>query len=77
MLLKKDKLLSKQKDVASIFNKYFGSTTDSWNLVSWPQDTKMSSGNDAINSIIKKFVFHQSIKATKKEFETNHVKIWN
>ena len=29
MLLKKDKFLSKQKDVASIFNKHLGSTKDS------------------------------------------------
>ena len=29
----------------------------------------MSSGNDKINSIIKKFAFHQSIKAIKKKFK--------
>ena len=29
MLLEKDKFLSKQKDFTSIFNKHFGSTTDS------------------------------------------------
>ena len=34
MLLEKDKLLSKQKDVASTFNKHFGSITDSLNLFS-------------------------------------------
>ena len=39
----------------------------------------MSSGNDKINSIIKKFAFHQSIKAIKKkskiksEFSFKHV----
>ena len=66
MLLEKDKFLLKQKDVASIFNKHFGSTTDSSNFLSWPDDTKMSSENDAINSIIKRFAFHQSIKAIKK-----------
>ena len=39
----------------------------------------MSSGNDTINSIIKKFAFHQSIKAIKKKFKSksefsfNHV----
>ena len=66
MLLEKDKFLLKQKDVVSIFNKHFGSTTDSSNFLSWPDDTKMSSENDTINSIIKRFVFHQSIKAIKK-----------
>ena len=34
MLLKKDKLLSKQKDVAAIFNKHLRSVTDWLNLFS-------------------------------------------
>ena len=34
MLLEKDKLLSKQKDVTSTFNKHFGSITDLLNLFS-------------------------------------------
>ena len=42
MLLEKDKLLSKQKDASSIFNKHFGSTTDLLNLFSWPEDTSMT-----------------------------------
>ena len=58
MLLEKDKLLSKQNDVAAIFNKHFGSIKDYLNLFSWPEDTSMSSGNDTINSISKKIVFH-------------------
>ena len=33
MLLEKDKLLLKQKDVASTFNKYFGSITDSFSIL--------------------------------------------
>ena len=69
MLLEKDKLLSKQKDVAPIFNKHFGSITDSLNLFSWPENTSMSSGNDTINSINKKFAFHRSIKTIKKKFK--------
>ena len=69
MLLEKDKLLSKQKDVAAIFNKHFGSITDYSNLFSWPKDTSMSSGNDTINCISKKFVFPQSIKAIKKKIQ--------
>ena len=69
MLLEKDKLLSKQKNVASTFNKHFGSITDSLNLFSWPEDTSMSSRNDTINSIIKKFACHTSIKAIKKKFK--------
>ena len=69
MLLEKDKLLSKQKDVASTFNKHFGSITDSLNLFSWPEDTSMSLGNETIKSIIKKFAFHPSIKAIKKKFK--------
>ena len=79
MLLEKDKFLQKQTDVAWIFNKHFGSTTDSSNLFNWSEDTKMSSWNDTINSIIKRFAFHQSIKAIKKklkiksEFSFNHI----
>ena len=69
MLLEKDKLLSKQKDVASTFNKHFGSITDSLNLFSWPEDASMSSRNDTINFIIKKIACHPSIKAIKKKFK--------
>ena len=69
MLLEKDKLLSKQKDVPSTFNKHFESITDSLNLFSWPEDTSMSSRNDIIGSIIEKIVFHPSIKAIRKKFE--------
>ena len=42
MLLEKDKLLSKQKDIAAIFNKHFGSVIAWLNLFSWPQDTSIS-----------------------------------
>ena len=69
MLLEKDKLLSKQKDVASTFNKHFGSITNSLILFSWPEDTLISSRNDTINSIIKKFACHPSIKVIKKKFK--------
>ena len=69
MLLEKNKLLSKQTDVASTFNKHFGSITDSLNFFSWPEDTSMSLGNDTINSIIKKSPFHRSIKTIKKKFK--------
>ena len=67
MLLEKDELLPKQKDVASTFNKHFGSITDSLNLLSRPKDTSISSGSDTTDSIIKKFAFHPSIKAVKKK----------
>ena len=79
MLLEKNKLLSKQKNVASTFNKHFESITDSLNLFSGPEDTSMPSGNDTINSITKKFAFRRRIKAIKKkfkiksEFSFNHV----
>ena len=65
MLLETNKSLSRQKDVASTFNKHFGSIADSLNLFIWPEYISFSSGNDAINSIIKKFTFHPSIKAIK------------
>ena len=68
MLLEKEKFLSKQKDVASTFDKHFGSITNSLNLFSWPEDTSMSSRNDTINSIIKKIACHPSIKVIKKKF---------
>ena len=66
VLLEKDKLLSKQKDVAALFSKHFGSATDSLNLFSWPEVTSMSSGNDTINSISKRFAFLERIKAIKR-----------
>ena len=72
-LLEKDKLSSKQKDFASTFNKHFGSITDLLNLFSWPEDTSMSSGNDTINSINKKFAFHRKYKSNKEKLSFNHV----
>ena len=66
MFLEKDKLLSKQKDVGAIFNKHFESIADSFNLFSWAEDTSMTSENDTINSISKRFAFHRSVKAIKK-----------
>ena len=68
MLFEKNKLLSKQKYVASSFDKHLRSIRDWLNLFSWSEDTSMSSGNDTINSIIKKFTFHRSVKAIKKKF---------
>ena len=70
MLIEKDKLLSKQKDAASTFNKHFGSIThSSLNLFCCPEVTSMLSGNGTINSIIKKVALHPSIKAKKKKFK--------
>ena len=77
MLFEKDKLLSKQKDVALTFNKHFGSITDLLNLFSWPEETSMSSGNDKVNSIIKKFVFYPSIKAMKKKIKIKSKFLFN
>ena len=59
ILLEKNKLLSKQKYVASTSNKHPGSITNLLNLFSGPEDTSLSTGNDTINYIIKKFVFRQ------------------
>ena len=69
MLLEKDKLLSKQKDVASPFNKHFVPVTDALNLFSWPENTSMWSGNDTINSIVKKLAFHQSLETIKRKIK--------
>ena len=69
MLLEKDKLLPKQKDLTAIFNNYVRSITDYLNLFSWSEDTSMSSGNDTIKSISKKIAFHQSKKAIKKKIQ--------
>ena len=77
MLLEKDELLSKQKEVASTFNKHFRSITDSLNLFSWPKDTSMSSRNDTINSITEKFAFHPSIKAIKRNFKIKNEFLFN
>ena len=62
-----DKLLSKQKDVVSTSSRNFGSITDSLNLFNWPEDTSVSSENDTISSIIKKFSFNLiSTETTKR-----------
>ena len=66
MLLEKDKLSSKQKDVGLVFRKHIRSTTDSSYPFNWPEDASMSTGNDRINFIIKKFTFLQSKKAVLK-----------
>ena len=68
MLLEKDKLLSKQKVMSlQLSINILNQITESLNLFSWPEDISMSSGNDIINSIIKKFAFHPSINTIKKE----------
>ena len=56
-----------EKDVASTFNKHFRSITDSLNFFSWPEDTSMSSRNERVYSIIKKYAFDPSIRAIKKK----------
>ena len=66
MLFEKDKLLSKQRDVATIFNKHFGSIRDYLNLFSWSKNASMSSGNNPISSICKGFVFHRKKKIKLK-----------
>ena len=77
ILLEKDKLFYKQKDVAAIFNKNFGSITDYLSPFSWPKDASMSLVNDTINFISKKFAFHQSIKAIKKKFKIKSKFLFN
>ena len=69
MLFEKDKWLSKQKDVASTFNKHFGSITDSLNLFSWPEDISMSSGNHTVNSIIRKKWLSSKYKSNKEKIQ--------
>ena len=66
LLLEKDKLLSKQKDIVSTFNKYFRLVTDLINLFSWPKDILMSSANDTINFIIKKIWLSAKYKNNKE-----------
>ena len=66
MLLEKGKLLSKEKDVGLIFRKHIGSITHSSYLFNWPEDASVSTGNDTINFIIKKFVFQQNKKPVIK-----------
>ena len=70
---------NKKMSVVPTFSKHFGSVRDSLNLFSWPEDLLMSSANDTINCIIKKFAFQGNIKAIKNkmkiksEFLFNHV----
>ena len=74
MLLEKDKMLS-NKSISD--QKHFGSITDLLNLFNWLEDTSMSSGNDTINSIIKKCAFHQSIRVIKNKFEIKNESSFN
>ena len=60
-----------------MFNKYFGSITELLNLFSKLEDTSLSSGNDASNSIIKKFAFHQSIKTINKKIKVKSESFFN
>ena len=69
MLLEKDKMLSNKRMLLQFSTNIPNQLTDSLNLFDWFEDTSMSSGNDTINSIIKNFVFHQSIKKIKKKFK--------
>ena len=59
MWLEKDELLSKQKDVASTFNKHFGPVTDLLNLFSWPEDISVSSENTQLTALLNSLPFTQ------------------
>ena len=45
--------------------------------VNWLEDTSVSSRKNTIASIIKKFAFHQSIKAIKKKFKIKSEFLFN
>ena len=57
MLLEKDKLLSKQKNAATISNKLFGSITDPLVLFSWPEYTSMSYRMTELTPLVKSLPF--------------------
>ena len=57
MLLEIDKLLSKQKDIAAIFSKHFGSITDSLNLFSGPKIFQYHQGNTQLTPLVKHLPF--------------------
>ena len=67
MLLERNKLLLKQKDVASTFIEHYGSITDLLSLFSWPEDISVSSGNYTINSVIKKTCLWPKDKNNKEK----------
>ena len=67
ILLEKNKLLSKQKDVASTFNKHFGSITDLLKLLVHP---KILHCHHCLSPNIK--TINKKIKI-KNEFSFNHV----
>ena len=69
MYIKLNTVPSKQKDAASTCSKRFGSITDSLSHFSSPEDTPISTGNDKVNSIIKKVSLSLKYERDKKKFK--------
>ena len=57
ILLEKNKLLSKQKDVASTFNKHFGSLTDLLKLLVYPKILHCHQWMTQVTPLLKKLSF--------------------
>ena len=68
MLREKDKFLSKQKYVPSIFKKHFGSITDFLSLFSWPEVTSTSSEKTQSTPLLK-FYLLPKYKSNKEKIQ--------
>ena len=54
MLIEKDEILLKNKEIADVLNSYFDSATDSLDLFSWSTKTN-NKNTGALQNILKKF----------------------
>ena len=72
MLNKDGELILKNKEIAKIFNDYFGSIVGNLNLEHWDEVSNSHSvinHRNNVNDIIKKYINHPSIKNIKKKYK--------
>ena len=65
-------LILKNKEIANIFNDYFGFIVENLNLEHWDEDSNSYSGinhRNNVKDIIKKYSNHPSIKNIKKKYK--------
>ena len=73
MLIEKDEILLKNKEIADVLNSYFDSATDSLDLFSWSTKTN-NKNTGALQNILKRFYNHPSLIKIK-QLVNNQAKI--
>ena len=75
ILNEKSDIIFKNKEIANTFNEYFGSIAESLDLHIWTEGyfnvPPSYTGDNGINNILIKFVYHPSIKTIKQNFNIN------